>query len=267
MLLADVALPIPLGRALTYAVPAAHAARVVPGARVLVPLGTRRVVGVVLEKRDGEPPEKVRDLLRAPDEAPAVPEELLELLRELSSYYLAPIGDVLRLALPPLERELAKEMAQPTLFDAARGVGAREVQWVEAGEGSTPEKTSASASALLARVRASGSVPLAKLATQWPSARGIVKRLAEAGAVRVTLRAAPERSYFRDEAERDAPPELTEPQKMRSTRSRAPRTRSRRRRFSSTASPARARPRSICTRSRTRASRGAASSCSSPRSR
>ncbi|HEY1957799.1 MAG TPA: primosomal protein N' [Polyangiaceae bacterium] len=213
MLLADIALPIPLGRALTYAVPAAHAARVVPGARVLVPLGARRVVGVVLDKREGEPPEKVRDVLRAPDEAPAVPAELLDLLRELASYYLAPIGDVLRLALPPLERELAKDLAQPTLFDEARGVGARKVQWVEAGEGSAPEKMSAAASALLARVRASGSVPLAKLAAQWPSARTIVKRLAEASALRVVDRAAPERAYFRDEAERDAPPELTQPQR------------------------------------------------------
>jgi primosomal protein N' (replication factor Y) len=213
LLLADIALPIPLGRALTYAVPAAHAARVVPGARVLVPLGARRVVGVVLDKREGEPPEKVRDVLRAPDEAPAVPAELLDLLRELASYYLAPIGDVLRLALPPLERELAKDLAQPTLFDEARGVGARKVQWVEAGEGSAPEKMSAAASALLARVRASGSVPLAKLAAQWPSARTIVKRLAEASALRVVDRAAPERAYFRDEAERDAPPELTQPQR------------------------------------------------------
>jgi len=127
VLLADVALPIPLGRALTYSVPASQAARVVPGARVLVPLGGRRVVGVVLEKREGEPPQKVRDVIRAPDEAPAVPSELLELLRELASYYLAPVGDVLRLALPPLERDLAKEQgsAQPSLFDPKRGVGAR----------------------------------------------------------------------------------------------------------------------------------------------
>jgi len=214
MLLADVALPIPLGRALTYSVPAGDAERVVPGARVLVPLGTRRVVGVVLERREGEPPPKVRDVLRAPDEAPAVPSELLELLRELANYYVAPIGDVLRLALPPLERELAKAVvAQPTLFDAARGVGARQVAWVEVAEGSEPAKTSASAKALLARVRAAGSVPLSRLADQWAGARGIVARLEAAGAVRVARRAAPEDAFFRDEAARDAPPELTEPQR------------------------------------------------------
>jgi primosomal protein N' (replication factor Y) len=213
VLLADVALPIPLGRALTYSVPAAQAARVVPGARVLVPLGTRRVVGVVLEKREGEPPPKVRDILRAPDEAPAVPTELLELLRELSRYYFAPIGDVLCLALPPLERDLAREtVAQPTLFDHASGVGARKVQWVEVDTGDAPAQMSASAKALLARVRASGSVPLSRLAEQWSGARAIVKRLATSSAVRIVVRTAPERAFFRDEAERDAPPELTKAQ-------------------------------------------------------
>jgi len=215
VLIADVALPIPLGRTLTYSVPLGLAARVVPGARVLVPLGARRVVGVVLDKREGEPPPKVRDVLRAPDESPAVPTELLELLRELAGYYFAPIGDVLRLALPPLERDLAKDtVSQPTLFDHARGVGARKVQWVEVDAGEAPAKLSASAKALLGRVRASGSVPLSRLAEQWPSARAIVKRLAASGAVRVASRAAPERSFFQDESVRDAPPELTDAQRQ-----------------------------------------------------
>ena len=104
MQLADVALPVPLGRALTYAIPEALAARVVAGSRVLVPLGPRRALGVVLAVRDGEPPPRVRAILGAPDEEPAVPVDLLEFLRELSSYYLAPLGEVLRLALPPMER-------------------------------------------------------------------------------------------------------------------------------------------------------------------
>ena len=213
-LLADVALPT-VGRTLTYGVPAVHAARVVPGARVLVPLGSRRVIGVVLDKREGEPPPKVRDVLRAPDESPSVPTELLDFLRELAAYYLAPSGAVLRMALPPLEQDLANEqVVQPTLFDASgKGVGSRKVQWVEPDMGAPPEKLSAGGRALLERVRAVGSVPLSRLGETWRSARSIVKRLAAAGAVRVVVRAAPERAFFRDEAERDTPPELTAPQR------------------------------------------------------
>ena len=214
MLLADVALPIPLGRALTYRVPRVHEDRIVPGARVLVPLGKRRVVGVVLDKRDGEPPPKVRDVIKAPDDLPSVPGELLDLLRELSAYYFAPIGDVLRMALPPVEKDLAREQVmQPSLFDASRGVGARKVQWVEPDMGEVPPKLGASGTALLAHVRAVGSLPLSRLTAKWRSARSIVKRLEKSGAVRVIVKAAPEGSFFRDEAERDVPPELTDAQR------------------------------------------------------
>ena len=55
-------------------------------------------------------------------------------------------------------------------------------------------------------------MPLSRLAEQWPSARGHVKRLEKTRTVRITSRAAPERSFFRDESVRDAPPDLTEAQ-------------------------------------------------------
>ena len=213
MQLADVALPVPLGRALTYAIPDALAARVVAGSRVLVPLGPRRALGVVLAVREGEPPPKVRAILGAPDEEPAVPVDLLEFLRELSSYYLAPLGEVLRLALPPMERELAQAMKERTLFDKPTGVGTRQVQWVEVDAGTAPEKLTANQAALLSRVRALGSVPLARLCGEWSSARATVKRLAEAGCLRVVERAAETDPFFSTLVERDAPPELTGPQK------------------------------------------------------
>ncbi len=87
------------------------------------------------------------------------------------------------------------------------------VQFVEVDEGEPPEKLSAAGQALLARVRASGSVPLSRLADQWSTARSIVKKLEAARAVRVVMRPAPERSYFRDVLERDTPPDLTDAQK------------------------------------------------------
>ncbi|MCC6558831.1 MAG: hypothetical protein IT372_38355, partial [Polyangiaceae bacterium] len=48
MLLAAVALPVPLSHAFSYAIPAALAGRVRPGARVLCELGRRRIIGVAL---------------------------------------------------------------------------------------------------------------------------------------------------------------------------------------------------------------------------
>ena len=60
MLLADVALPVPLTRAFTYAVPETVAALAVPGARVVCPFGARRVIGVVLTRHEGNPPERAK---------------------------------------------------------------------------------------------------------------------------------------------------------------------------------------------------------------
>ncbi|HEX6765658.1 MAG TPA: primosomal protein N', partial [Polyangiaceae bacterium] len=107
MLLARVALPVPLGQAFTYSVDAALGTSVRRGARVLCELGRRRAVGVVLEVSDraSEVPEaKLKPILAVVDEEPALPEELLGFLQELARYYVAPIGDVMELALPALER-------------------------------------------------------------------------------------------------------------------------------------------------------------------
>jgi primosomal protein N' (replication factor Y) len=101
--LVAVAVPAPLLEPLTYRVPAALAGQVVPGGRVRVPLGRRRVVGVVLSEAP-EVPEGValRDVLEAldPPDRPALPPDLLETVHWTIDYYLAPPGDVIRAVLP-----------------------------------------------------------------------------------------------------------------------------------------------------------------------
>jgi len=84
-LLADVALPVPVPRSFTYLVPAPLAAGVRPGARVVCPFGSRRVVGVVLATHRGVPPPRAKAIARvADDDEPTIPEDLLEFLRELA---------------------------------------------------------------------------------------------------------------------------------------------------------------------------------------
>src|SRR5881409_2813591 len=99
---AAVVLPVPVNRSYIYEVPAALAARVVPGARVVVPLQHRSVVGIVTEL-DGRPPPasvQMKALAAAPDEEPAVSPALLELGKWMSDYYGAPLGLALRALLP-----------------------------------------------------------------------------------------------------------------------------------------------------------------------
>src|SRR5258706_4021722 len=117
MLLADVALPVPLARIFSYEVPAKLAPHVGAGARVTCAFGARRIVGVVLGTREGEPPPDVvlKPILAVLDGEPAVPLDLLAFLRDVATYYLAPIGEVVRLALPPIERDVVRSLAEPTL--------------------------------------------------------------------------------------------------------------------------------------------------------
>jgi primosomal protein N' (replication factor Y) len=210
MLLADVAVPVPLSHALTYSVPAKHAEAVLPGARVLVPLGRRRVVGVVLSTNEGEPPKGVRAIDRPVDEGlPCLPEDLLAFLLELSAYYLAPPGEVMRLALPPIEKKTTKEIEQPTLFSKPRGIGERTQQYiVPVEEVRVHPPLRGQAVEILAHLHQAGAQTLAALERRWRNARPAAMKLAKLGLVWVERRASPELPVFADVAERDVPPDL-----------------------------------------------------------
>jgi primosomal protein N' (replication factor Y) len=177
---------------------------------VVCPFGGRRLVGVVLAVREGEPPPNAKPLASVVDDEPALPEELLAFLRDLASYYFAPIGEAVRLALPPVDRETARELEEPTLFAQLGGVGGRRVQWVaptaRVEEASTVR---GQAAAILGRVRAAGAEPLARLEERWKGARAAVKRLVEAGLVTLEERDAPEGPAFAAAAVRDAPHDAT----------------------------------------------------------
>ncbi|HEV8398213.1 MAG TPA: primosomal protein N' [Gemmatimonadales bacterium] len=98
---AEVVLPVPVSRAYTYQIPDALRDRVVPGARVVVPVRRGAVVGIVTAVSDR--PSAVSDIKSvsaAPDEQPALSPALLQLGHWMSDYYGAPLGLALRAILP-----------------------------------------------------------------------------------------------------------------------------------------------------------------------
>ncbi len=98
----EVAVPAPLAGALTYAVPDALVDAVVPGRRVLVPLGSRRLTGVAVRPAaDDASTENAREILRALDDGPLLPSDVLALVLFAADYYLCPLGLAVRAALPP----------------------------------------------------------------------------------------------------------------------------------------------------------------------
>src|SRR2546426_6236680 len=102
MTYAAVVLPVPVNRSYIYEVPETLTGRVVPGARVVVPLRRRSVVGIVTELINQLPSAgiEIKPIAAAPDAEPAISPALLELGRWMSDYYGAPLGLSLRAILP-----------------------------------------------------------------------------------------------------------------------------------------------------------------------
>ena len=208
--LADVALPVPLPRALSYLVPATLAASVAPGRRVLCTVGSRRIVGVVVAVRNGEPPQRAKPLLSVL-QGVTLPEDLMGFLGRLSSYYFAPIGDVMKLALPPADRETNEAIEEPTLFSTAKGISTKKVKWAVATD-RIETSIKEGAARVLAVIRAHGELPLSRLEEQFGGARATVKKLAENGLVRIEERDIQRDPFFAEGVARDEPPIPTDPQ-------------------------------------------------------
>jgi len=97
---AEIVLPVPVPRTYTYAIPDGLAERVVPGARVVVPLRRCQVVGVVAAVDAPAPAVAAKPIAAAPDAEPALSPALVQLGHWISRYYGTPIGLALRALLP-----------------------------------------------------------------------------------------------------------------------------------------------------------------------
>ena len=106
-----VAVPAPLQEPLTYAVPEALDGRLEVGMRVLVPLGRRRVTGVVVGFQRKSPVAGVKQVAEALDDEALLDSAFLDLCRWAADYYVASLGEVLAAALPPLLRTESRLVA------------------------------------------------------------------------------------------------------------------------------------------------------------
>jgi primosomal protein N' (replication factor Y) len=209
--LADVALPIPVAHPFTYCIPNELAEKTLPGVRAICPFGSRRMVGVVLGTRRAPPPPRVKAIIDILDWEPAIPLDLLAFTSDVAQYYFAPIGEVVRLALPPLESKTARAIVEPSLFSiASRGVGVRAVRWVvPVAQDASGAKIGARAAQILAHLREVGELPLPHLLELWGNARAATKRLASLGFVTIESRERVPDPFFTDTPPRDTAPSAT----------------------------------------------------------
>ena len=99
---ADIVLPIPLDGLFTYAVPSHLEPCVRSGVRVLVPFGrSKHYVGLVAKVHDVKPEDyQVKDILQVLDREPILLPMQFRLWSWIADYYMSPLGDVYKAALP-----------------------------------------------------------------------------------------------------------------------------------------------------------------------
>jgi len=102
---AEVSLPPPIARELSYAVPEALEWEIELGTLVLVPVARQMQTGVVIALHshppDGLKAEQMRPIAQILDSEPLLAPELIELCRWMADYYFSPLGSALAAALPP----------------------------------------------------------------------------------------------------------------------------------------------------------------------
>ena len=102
ILLVDIILPLPLDGTFTYSVPRQMEEQVRFGCRVLVPFGrSKQYVGVIVRQHDQQPEGyEVKDILQVIDAQPILLPEQYRLWQWIADYYMSPIGEVYKAALP-----------------------------------------------------------------------------------------------------------------------------------------------------------------------
>jgi primosomal protein N' (replication factor Y) len=136
----------PLGQAFTYAVPDRLSGRLQPGHLVWVPFRGRRVQAVVLSLSDVAPAFETHDVISLVWAQPLLTPQQLSLAHWISTYYLAPLIEALRLMLPAglskrgrtvlmRTREPAPTGLTPTQAALLARISDAEGTWAEVSEG------------------------------------------------------------------------------------------------------------------------------------
>lgn len=101
---ARVVIPSPLKLPLIYQIPAHLAEPPKVGTRVLIPLGKRKVTGIVVELLSDTTLAHTKPILALLDDQPIIDPKLIELSQWVAQYYLSTLGEVYATILPPTLR-------------------------------------------------------------------------------------------------------------------------------------------------------------------
>ena len=96
----SVAVSLPVMKSYTYKIPDHLQDSCAPGMRVLVPFGNRRVTGYILSGQESCEGFKAKKILDVLDDHPLFPESEISFFKWIAGYYIHPLGEVIKAALP-----------------------------------------------------------------------------------------------------------------------------------------------------------------------
>ncbi len=96
----DVVFNLAIDKSFTYKVPAPILSDIIVGQRVLAPFGRRELTGIVVAVSDKNPHIKCKDIVDILDDESLIQQDILELTKWMSEYYLTSWGICLQIALP-----------------------------------------------------------------------------------------------------------------------------------------------------------------------
>jgi primosomal protein N' (replication factor Y) len=117
-------IPSPVKDFLIYRIPSGLSPKIKIGMRALVPLGKRKVTGVVFDLLRETSLAETKEIIQILDEQPILDPYLLRLSQWIARYYLASVGDVVGTILPPSLRSESHRIvvAQPCTVPARNKV-------------------------------------------------------------------------------------------------------------------------------------------------
>lgn len=122
---ADIILPIPFD-SFTYLVPSSMETRVMRGCRVVVPFGKNKIYTGIVRSVHNQAPQGVeaKAIISTLDEHPVVNEQQFTFWQWIASYYMCPLGDVMKAGLPgamkPTDEKALKATEKPRAQKATK---------------------------------------------------------------------------------------------------------------------------------------------------
>ncbi len=208
----EVAVPLHLEQTFTYKLPLDLQERAVPGLRVLVPFGRRTVTGYILGAAPVSAELKIKEVLELLDTEPLFAGSDLEFYRWIASYYMHPLGEVIKTALPPgltiMGRRTAVMAADGSIVSEellSKGTRCRKERHFIASAEETTQALKGRAAEILGFIKSGQGVSAASVRSRFGDAHTQLKRLHDLGLIRSENREVYRDPFSRSVIQSDTP--------------------------------------------------------------